>query len=58
MNFIVKLLPSKKLLTEVIYDSILTVVNQLMKKVRFLSYKEASDAEELTYTFLQNVTVL
>ena len=29
-----------------------------MKKVRFLSYKEVSDAAELTYTFLQNVTVL
>ena len=52
MNFIVKLLLSKKLLTRVFYDVILTIVNQLTKKVRFLSYKEASDAEEQTYTFL------
>ena len=58
MNFIVKLSPSKELLTEVIYDLILMIVNQLTKKVRFLPYKEASDAEELTYTFLRNVTVL
>ena len=29
-----------------------------MKKVRFLPYKEVSDAKELTYIFLRNVTVL
>ena len=58
MNFIVKLSPSKKLLTKVIYNSILIIVNWLTKKVRFLSYKEVSDTEELTYTFLRNVTVL
>ena len=58
MNFIIKLSPSKKLLTEVVYNSILIIVDWLTKKVRFLLYKEASDAEELTYTFLQNVTVL
>ena len=58
MNFIVKLSLSKKLLTKVIYNSILIIVNWLTKKVRFLSYKEASDAEELTYTFLRNITVL
>ena len=52
LNFIVKLLPSEKLLTGVVYNSILTIVDQLIKKVRFLSYKKASDAEELTYTFL------
>ena len=58
MNFIVKLSPSKKLLTKVIYDMILTIVDWLIKEVRFLPYKEASDAEELIYTFLWNVTVL
>ena len=58
MNFIVKLSLSKKLLTEVTYNSILIIVNWLIKKVRFLSYKEVSDAEELTYTFLRNVTAL
>ena len=58
INFIVKLSPSEKLLTEVIYNLILIIVNWLMKKVRFLSYKEAFNAEELTYTFLWNVTAL
>ena len=57
MNFIVKLLLLKKLLTGVIYNSILIVVDQYTKKVKFLSYKEALNAKELTYTFLQNVTV-
>ena len=58
MNFIVKLSPLKELLTGVIYNLILIIVDWLTKKVRFLPYKEVSDAEELTYTFLQNVTVL
>ena len=35
MNFIMKLSLSKKLLTKVIYNLILTVVYQLTKKVRF-----------------------
>ena len=52
INFIIKLLPSKKLLTKVIYDLILIIVDWLTKKVSFLPYNEASDTEELTYTFL------
>ena len=58
MNFIVKLSFLKKFLTEVFYDSILTIVNQLMKEVQFIPYKKASNAEELAYMFLQNVTAL
>ena len=58
MNFIVKLSPLKEPLTGVIYDSILIIVDWLTNEVRFLPYKEVSDAEELTYMFLQNVTVL
>ena len=58
MNFIVKLPFFKKFLTEVFYNSILTIVNQLTKKVQFISYKKVSNAEELTYTFLRNVTAL
>ena len=58
MDFIVKLSLSKKLLTEVFYNSILTIVNQLMKEVWFIPYKKASNAEESAYTFLQNVTAL
>ena len=55
MNFIIKLLLLKKLLTEVVYDLILTVVDQLIKKARFILYLEALNAEELAYIFLRNV---
>ena len=47
---------SKKLLTKVIYDSILIIVDQLIKKARFILYLEALNAEELVYIFLRNVT--
>ena len=53
MNFIVKLLPLKKLLTRVINDLILIIVDWLTKEVEFLSYKEASDAKKLTYIFFK-----
>ena len=58
MNFIVKLLLLKKLLTRVFYNSILILVNQLMKEVQFILYKEVSNAEELMYIVLRNVTAL
>ena len=47
INFIVKLSLSKKLLTEVIYDLILIIVDWLTKKVRFLSYKEVSEETDI-----------
>ena len=52
MDFIVKLSPSKESLTEVFYDLILTIVDQLIKEVQFISYKKVSNAEELVYIFL------
>ena len=52
INFIVKLSLSKKFLTKVIYNLILIIVDQLIKKTRFILYLEASDAEELAYMFL------
>ena len=58
MNFIVKLSLLKKLLTKVFYDLILTIVNWLMKEVQFILYKKVSNAEELAYTFLRNITAL
>ena len=58
MNFIVKLSLLKKLLTKVFYNLILTIVNQLIKEVCFISYKKVSNTEELVYTFLRNVTTL
>ena len=58
MNFIVKLSLFKKFLTEVFYDSILTIVDWLTKKVQFISYKEVLNTKELMYTFLRNVMTL
>ena len=48
----------KKFLTEVFYNLILTIVNQLTKEVWFISYKKVLNAEELVYIFLRNVTAL
>ena len=48
----VKLPVSKEPLTNVNYDSILVITDRLTKYEYFLPYKEASSAEELTYTFL------
>ena len=47
----------KKLLTEVIYNLILIIVDQLIKKVKFISYLETLNTEELVYIFLRNVIV-
>ena len=58
MNFIVKLSLLKKLLTKVFYNSILIIVNWLIKEVQFISYKKVLNTEELTYIFLRNVTAL
>ena len=57
MNFIMKLSLSKKLLTKVVYNLILTVIDQLIKKARFILYFKALNTEELAYTFLRNVIV-
>ena len=56
INFIIKLSSLKKLLTKVAYNLILTIIDQLIKKARFISYLKASNAEELAYMFLRNVT--
>ena len=45
----------KKLLTEVVYDLILTIVDWLIKKARFILYLKALNAEELAYMFLRNI---
>ena len=55
LNFIIKLLKFKKRVTETIYDSILIIVDRLIKYNYFLSYKKASTAEDLVYTFLKTI---
>ncbi len=55
LNFIVKLSKSKKRVIETTYDSILIIMNRLIKYEYFLSYKKATFAEDLTYTFLRTI---
>ena len=45
MNFITKLLKSKDPTMEVFYDSIMVVINRLMKYIHFIFFKETFDAE-------------
>ena len=52
MNFIIKLLLLRELLIKVLYNLILTVVDQLIKKTRFISYLKVLNAEKLVYMFL------
>ena len=53
LDFVVKLLKSKKPLMKAVYDLILVITDRLMKYRYFILYKEASSAEELAYMFLR-----
>ncbi len=55
LNFIVKLFKSKKKVIKTIYDSILIITDRLIKYEYFLSYKKATFAEDLIYTFLRMI---
>src|SRR6202021_3350854 len=49
MDFIIKLLISKEPITGTEYDSILVIIKRLTCYRMFISYKEASIAEDLVY---------
>ncbi len=55
LNFIVKLLKSKERVTRTTYDFILMITNKLIKYKYFLSYKKATFAKDLMYTFLRMI---
>ena len=55
MNFIIKLLKSKNLTWKVRFDSILIIVNRLMKYMMFILFKETVTASILTYIILQEL---
>jgi hypothetical protein len=42
-------------MTDIVYDSIFVVADRLTKYGYFIPYKEASNSEELAYTFLKNI---
>jgi hypothetical protein len=56
MNFIVKLPPFIELITEVIYDFILVIINRFTKYEYFISYKESLLIEKLVYIFNKHIT--
>jgi hypothetical protein len=55
LDFVTKLPLSKELMTEVIYDFIMVVINRLTKYAYFISYFESSSAEDLVYMFYKYV---
>ncbi len=52
MNFIIKLLKFKNPAWEVRFDSILIIVNRLMKYMMFISFRETVTASVLMYIIL------
>jgi hypothetical protein len=55
LDFVIKLPLFKKLITEVIYDSIIVVTNRFTKYAYFISYFESFLAEDLAYMFYKHV---
>jgi hypothetical protein len=52
-DHITKLPPSREPITDTVYDSIFVITDRLTKYGYFIPYKEASNSEELAYTFLK-----
>ena len=52
MNFIIKLPLSKKPMMGIKFNSILIIVNRLIKWRTFIPYKKLSIVEDLVYVFL------
>jgi hypothetical protein len=55
LDFVTKLLLFRELMTGVIYDFIMVVINRLTKYVYFIFYFESSSTEDLAYIFYKHV---
>jgi hypothetical protein len=55
LDFVIKLLLLRDLITGIEYDSILVVTDRLTKYIYIILYLEASTAENLVYIFLRVV---
>jgi hypothetical protein len=55
LDFVTKLSLFKELITEVMYDSIMVVIDRLTKYAYFIPYLESSLAEDLAYMFYKYV---
>ena len=53
LDFVIKLPLSKEPIIKTEFDSILIIVNRLIKWGTFIPYKKLSTAENLVYTFLR-----
>jgi hypothetical protein len=55
LDFVIKLLLSRDLITGIKYDFILVVIDRLTKYTYIILYLKANTAENLVYTFLRVV---
>ena len=55
MNFIIKLSKSEKLIIEITYDSILMIVNKLIKYSYLILFKESYSADQLEFIVLDRL---
>jgi hypothetical protein len=55
LDFVTKLSLFKKLITEIIYNSIMIITNRFTKYVYFIPYLENSLAEDLAYIFYKYI---
>ena len=55
MDFVVKLLLLKELMTNIVFDLIIIAVDRLIKDIMFILFKEAATANELIYIFLRDI---
>ena len=55
MNFIIKLSKSEKLVTEKIYDSILVIIDRLIKYSHLISFKKSYSADQLEFIVLNRL---
>ena len=55
MNFIIKLLKSGKLVTEVTYNNILIMIDKLIKYSHLIWFKESYSADQLEFIVLNRL---
>jgi hypothetical protein len=55
LDFVTKLPPFRKLMTGVIYDFIIVVINRLTKYAYFIPYFKSSLTKDLVYIFYKYV---
>ena len=55
MDFIVKLLPLKELITNMVFNLVIITVDRLIKDIIFILFKEVATADKLIYIFLWDI---